>query len=144
MKSRLRELVEHTFSIVEAKDLDGVLALCADDAVFQDPHYPVPRMVGKPAIRQGLSWGFSSMEKMGFPIVNYFEDATGQKAVVEVATAHVLSTGMKLNFPQVFVIETRDDLITRLQAYEPYGPAGFVGLFLGMTRLIWRLSGKMR
>jgi ketosteroid isomerase-like protein len=144
MTSTLRTLVEHTFAVVEAKDLDAVLACCADDAVFLDPHYPVPRMAGKAAIAEGLRWGFSNMQKMSFPIVNYFEDATGQKAVVEVATAHVLSTGMKLDFPQVFVIEARDGRITRLQAYEPYGPPGILGLFLGFTRLSWRLSGKTR
>jgi ketosteroid isomerase-like protein len=122
MTATLRTLIEHIFSVVETMDPDAVLALCADDAVFFDPHYPVPHMAGKAAIAEGLRWGFGNMQQMRFPIVNYFEDATGQKAAVEVATAHVLATGMRLNFPQVFVIETRAGLITRLQAYEPYGP----------------------
>lgn len=144
MPSTLQTLVEHAFAVVETMNLDAVLALLADDAVVYDPHYPSPRMAGKAAIAEGLRWGFGSMQKMGFPITNYFEDATGYKAVIEVATAHVLRTGMKLNFPQVFVIETRGGLITRLQAYEPYGPHGIPGLILNITRLIWRLSGKLR
>jgi ketosteroid isomerase-like protein len=130
MTSALQALVERAFAVVETMDLEAVLALFAEDALLFDPHYPVPRMVGKAAIAEGLRWGFSSMRKMGFPIVNYFEDTAGQRAVVEVATAHVLRTGMKLDFPQVFVIETRGGLISRLQAYEPYGPHGIPGLIL--------------
>ncbi len=144
MPSALATLVERTFAMVERMDLAAVLSFFADDAVLIDPHYPNPRMVGKAAIETGLRWGFGSMRKMGFPIVNYFEDPSGQKAVVEVATSHVLSTGMQLNFPQVFVIEVRDGLVTRLQAYEPYGPGGIPGVVLALTRLIWRLTGKLR
>jgi ketosteroid isomerase-like protein len=143
MSSTLKTLVEHTFAAVETMNLDAVLAVFADDAVLFDPHYPQPHMAGKAAIAEGLRWGFGGMQKMSFPIVNYFEDATGQKAVVEIATAHVLRTGMQLNFPQVFVIETRNGRVTRLQAYEPYGPHGIVGLMLRITRLVWRLSGKL-
>ena len=139
----LRARVEQAFATVETMNLDAVLALFAQDAVLYDPHYPRPHMAGKGQIAEGLRWGFGAMQKMGFPIVNYFEDETGQKAVVEVATAHVLRAGMKLNFPQIFVIETKEGLITRLQAYEPYGPHGMNGLILGITRLVWRLSGKL-
>ncbi len=79
---------------------------------------------------------------MGFPIVNYFEAEGGECAAVEVATAHVLKSGMKLDFPQMFVIETREGRISRLQAYEPYGPHGIVGVFLGATRIQRKLTGK--
>ena len=144
MPSPLRTLVECAFATVESMNLLATLALFADDAVVIDPHYPQPRMAGKAAIEQGLRWGFGSMRKMGFPIVNYFEDDTGRKAVVEIATSHVLSTGMKLDFSQIFVVEVRDGLVTRLQAYEPYGPTGIPGAILGVTRLVWRLTGKLR
>ena len=33
-------------------------------------------------------------------------------------------------------------LITRLQAYEPYGPHGINAAFLVLTRLAWKLTGK--
>lgn len=141
----LREMVEQTFVIVEKMDVDAVLALFADDAVFYDPHYPSPCMQGKAAIAEGLAWGFGSMQKMGFPITAYYESPDGKSAVVEVATAHVLKAGMKLNFPQVFVINTHNGLVTRLQAYEPYepyGPHGIAGIMLILTRLVRRLQGK--
>ncbi len=138
----LRDTIERSFAAVMAKDLDAVLSFFAEDSVLIDPHYPSPRMVGKAAIGDGLTWAFSNMEQMGFTIVHYFAGEDGKSAVVEVDTAHVLRGGMKLNFPQVFVIETRDGLITRLQAYEPYGPPGIGGLMLGLTRLMRKLTGK--
>ncbi len=138
----LRTIVERVFAAFETLDLNQALPLFADDALVIDPHYPSPRMVGKAAITDGLRWGLSNMKKMSFPIVHYFEDGSGQRAVVEVDTHHVLKTGMKLNFPQVFVIEACDGTITRLQAYEPYGPGGAVALILGVTRLAWRIQGR--
>src|SRR5207248_1861195 len=44
----------------------------------------------------------------------------------------------------VTVIETRNGLITRLQAYPPYGPPGIGGLLVRLTRLVWRLQGKRK
>jgi ketosteroid isomerase-like protein len=140
--SSLREMVERTIKIVEKMDVDAVMALFAEDALFIDPHYPKPSMQGKAAIREGLVWGFGSMRKMGFPITAYYESPDGKSAVVEVATSHVLKQGMQLNFPQVFVIDTRDGLVTRLQAYEPYGPHGIVGVAQIMTRFVRKLQGK--
>lgn len=73
---------------------------------------------------------------MSFKVEKYFPGEDGQSAAVEVATAHVLKGGKKLNFPQAFVFEFKDGLITRLQAYEPFPPGGVVGIFLGVNRLI--------
>ncbi len=142
MTTQYRAHVENVFKAVEALDLKTVMQHFAEDAVLFDPHYPKPRMVGKAEIEKGLTWGMGAMQKMGFPIVNYWENAAEGKIVVEIATAHVLKNGMKLNFPQVFVIELRDNLVTRMQAYEPYGPHGINMVVLGITRLIWKLTGK--
>jgi hypothetical protein len=51
---------------------------------------------------------------------------------------------MVLHFDQLFVIESRDGLITRLQAYVPYGPPGVAGLLTRLTRLAWWLQGKLK
>ena len=142
MTTPLRDLVERTFAAVETMSIEAVLPFFADDAVLCDPHYPNPNMAGKAAIIDGLKWGFGGMQKMGFKLVNYFEAEDGQKAAMEFDTAHVLRNGMKLHFPQVFVVETRNGLITRLQAYEPYGPHGIAGVALVIVRLVRRLSGK--
>lgn len=142
MAESLRGLMERMFAAVEAKDLEGVLAFFTDDGVLFDPHYPTPKMVGKAAITDGLRWGFGTMKTFGFTIEKFYTGADGTSAAVEVASAHVLNAGMKLNFPQAFFMETRDGKITRLQAYEPYGPNGIGGVVLGVTRLTRRLTGK--
>ena len=136
-----RELIGQMFSAFEAKDLEAVLAFFADDAVIYDPHYPTPTMRGKATIRQGLTWGLGNMEQPGFIVRHVWLD--GETAVAEVDTHHVFKGGMKLNFPQVFVVESRDGLITRLQAYVPYPPHGIGGLLTKLTRLIWKLQGKL-
>ncbi len=142
MTTELRSTVERAFDAVMKMDIDAVLPYFADACVLIDPHYPTPRMVGKAAIRDGLAWGFGAMQKMGFTITTYFEADNHTSAVIEVDTAHVLKQGMRLNFPQIFVIETKDGLITRMQAYEPYGPHGINGFVLSLTRLSRKLSGK--
>ena len=142
METPLRALVERTFAAVEAKDLSAALQCFAEDAVLIDPHYPSPVMDGKAAIADGLRWGFKGMKQFGFTIVTYFELADGQKAAIEVATHHILQTGKHLQFPQAFFIDAQDNLITRIQAYEPYGPSGVVGMVLTGTRLQYRLRGQ--
>lgn len=141
MRETLRPLVERALAAVEAKDVDAVLACLSDGAVVIDPHYPQPTMRGKDEIADGLRWVFATMRQLGFPIVSYFESAEGTKAAVEVATSHVLAAGgMRLAFPQAFVIEARDGRITRLRAYTPYGPPGVGRMFLALTRLRRRLG----
>ena len=99
-------------------------------------------MRGKAEIRAGLDWGFGSMKSFGFDIKHYFPGKDGLSGVFEVDTHHVLKIGKKLDFPQIFVMETDGSKVTALRAYEPYGPNGMGGVFLGIERLKWKLSGK--
>jgi len=142
MDKFLHELITRTFAAVEAKDLDGMMSVFADDAVVIDPHFPTPQMQGKADITEGFRRAITGMRSFGYIIVNYFESENGQRAAVETATHHVVKQGMKLNFPQVFIFETADGLITRMQAYEPYGPHGIVGFFLFFGRLKNRFLKK--
>ena len=135
------DLVTRTFTTLEGKNLGELLNLFADDAVLIDPHFPTTRMQGKATIRKGFQGAMSGMQSFGYTIVNYFESENGQCAAVETATHHVIKQGMKLNFPQVFIFEVADGHITRLQAYEPYGPHGVMGMFLFFARLTKRLLG---
>src|SRR5687767_10825942 len=105
-----RARLDRLFAAFEAKDLPTVLSFFADDAIIIDPHYPTPRMVGKAAIVDGLTWAFSAIEQPGFTITNLFETQTGHHMAVEVATAHRFRGGMQVEFPQVFVVETRSGL----------------------------------
>jgi len=136
------DFVQQVFGTFEAKDLEAVMACFADDAVLFDPHYPVPEMRGNDAIRRGLAWGLGNMKQPGFTVRHLW--VSGETAAVEVDTHHVFKGGIEARFPQVFVIESRDGLITRLQAYPPYGPPGVGRLLTRLTRLIWRLQGRVR
>jgi ketosteroid isomerase-like protein len=142
MSVTLHDLVTDTFASLEAKDLEALMRKFADDAVLIDPHFPVSRMQGKETIRECMREAMKGMYAFGYTIVNYCESANGRCAAVETATHHVLRQGMNRNFPQVFIVEVADGHITRLQAYEPYGPHGIIGLFLWLARLIRRLTGK--
>ncbi len=137
----LHDLVIRTFATIEAKDLDTMMSLFADDAVLIDPHFPKPQMQGKAVITEAFREAMSGMRSFGYTIVNYCESENGQCAAVETATHHVLKPGMKRNFPQTFIFEVVDGHICRLQAYEPYGPHGIMGMFLSVSRLI---SGLLR
>ena len=131
-----RERVEEVFRACAAMDLATVMAAFTEDAVLVDPHYPVVRMEGKAAIEDGLRWAFGSMSSMRFDIERYFEAPEGDGAAVEVATHHVLKVGNRhLDFPQAFVLEFDGELVRRMQAYEPYGPGGPAGVFIGLERL---------
>lgn len=142
MDTSLHDLISHTFAAVEAKDLNTMLNVFADDAVVIDPHFPEPQMHGKAAITEGFRNAMNGMRSFGYTIVTYCESENGQSAAVETATHHVVKQGIKLNFPQVFIFEANNGHITRMQAYEPYGPHGIIGIFLFLGRLARRFPGK--
>lgn len=142
MRDQVTPLIERLFRAVEERDLDAALAMLAPDVEFFDPHYPTPQMNGHSQVRAGLEWGLSVMERFGFTIVHRFLSEDGLSGAVEVDSNHLLKAGKELSFPQVFVVETRDGLITRLRAYEPYGPNGMGGFFLGLERLKRRVTGR--
>lgn len=142
MTEPLRATVEQLFAALHSKDLAAALACFAEDAVITDPHYPTPRMEGKAALADGLTWAFGTIATFGFTPVKYYAGDDGRSIAVEVDTAHTLRGGMRLRFPQAFVFEIREGRITRLQAYEPYGPPGIGGLILALTRMLRRLRPR--
>ena len=144
-KPAIQPLIEAMFAAVSAKNVDAVTAAMADDAEFYDPHYPYPTMRGASEVRAGLAWAFSGMKSMGFDTDRWFFSADGLSATVEVSTHHVLNAGNKhLDFPQVFVIDTDGTKITKVRAYEPYGPGGSVGFGLGISHAIYRMTHRRK
>lgn len=138
------ELADHAFATFVSKDLPAVMALFAEDAVVIDPHYPQPTMQGKAAIQQGLAWAFGNMVQPGFTVLHTWTDENQTSGAVEIATDHRFRGGMRVQTAQVFVVDTRDGLITRLQSFPSYGPPGIVGTLTRATRFTWRLRGKLR
>lgn len=135
------ELLLAVFRAAEAKDVDGVLALLADDAVFIDPHYPRVENRGKAQIRESLQWGIGSLEQMRFHDGRVFTAPDGS-AVIEVDTHHTIKGKNEVRFPQLFAVEARDGLLTSVRAFEPYGPHGILKVILRVTRLKKRLTGS--
>ncbi|WP_127794494.1 nuclear transport factor 2 family protein [Agromyces sp. LHK192] len=143
MTARVQQLIESMFAGVEARDLAAAAATMHEDVVFWDPHYPYPEMVGIVAVREGLEWGLSQMTSMRFDIERWFFTEDGLSAVVETSTHHVLKAGARrLDFPQVFVIDTDGEHITKLRAYEPYGPHGTTGFGLAIVHAVYRWTHR--
>ena len=144
-KPAIQPIIEAMFAAVSAMNVDAATAGMADDAELYDPHYPYPTMRGAAEVRAGLTWAFSGMKSMGFDIDRWFFSADGLSATVEVSTHHVLNAGNKhLDFPQVFVIDTDGTKITKVRAYEPYGPGGSVGFGLGISHAIYRMTHRRK
>ena len=138
----LHDLVTRAFATIEAKDLKAMMSLFADDAVVIDPHFPRSQMQGKAVITEAFREAMSGMRSFGYTIVNYCESENGQCAAVETATHHILKQGIKRNFSQAFIFEMANGHISRMQAYEPYGPHGIMGVFLFLVRLPQRFSKR--
>jgi len=139
MKIQLPELINTFFDAVEAKNINVILSFCHNDIDFIDPHYPKVHMKGKEELFKGLTWGFNSVKTFKFSLINYFENKEGTAASIEYDTKIELSNGKKINFLQVFIIEVKNEKITRLQAYETYGPHGILKIILLITRLFHKI-----
>lgn len=124
--SALHALLHQVLDGAMRKDKPAVLAAFAPDGLFIDPHYPNPEMRGRKEISEGLDWGFTGMERMQFTVIGSFLSEDGNSGAVETDCAHILAGGRVLAFPQVFVAEMHDGLLTRVRAYEPYGPGRMI------------------
>ncbi len=132
------DVIRGLMAAFSAKDLEGALAFFAEDAVVNDPHYPIPKMSGSDAIRQGFAWAFGNMKQPGFAIRQVWDN--GRSGAVELDTRHVFKAGVKSEFEQVFVFELNEDgKIKRLQSYVPYRPPGIGGVLVKIIGWIWRL-----
>jgi ketosteroid isomerase-like protein len=112
--------IEKLVRAFAAKDLSQALDCFTEDALFFDPHYPQPQMQGKVAIQEGFQFAFGILKQPGFTVRHLW--TADNSGALEVDTNHVFQDGSEAHFPQVFVFETRDNLLTRLQAYVPYPP----------------------
>ena len=138
-----RELMAAIFRACEAKDVDGAVALTAPNAVFIDPHYPRVHNTGTAEIRESLQWGIGGLEQMRFHEQRWYASENNDGAVsVEVDTHHTITGKREVRFAQVFVAESRDGLLTRLQAFEPYGPHGVLATVLRVMRVKKKVTGR--
>lgn len=120
MSNDNRALIERLLRAFEAKNMERTMACFAEEALFFDPHYPDPTMRGKAAIQQGLEFVFGMLKQPGFDIRHFW--SLDHNGAVEVDTHHVFQDDTEVQFPQVSVFETQNDLFTRFQTYVPYPP----------------------
>jgi ketosteroid isomerase-like protein len=121
------DVIRRLFDRFTQRDAAGVVALFADDGVFQDPHYPPPVgpvMQGHAAIQAGMEWAFGMLEWSRFePMAAFADPSEPSRGAFEVATTHKLFNGPELPVSQVFLVELDGDgLIRRTQSYVPYPP----------------------
>lgn len=143
-RSRLQPLADSTLDAVVAKDADAVVAAFSEDGVFIDPHYPDPELRGRAAVTEGLRFSFGAIKSFAFDDRRYFTSSDGSALVVHCSCHHVLPGGRRLDFPQVFVMDTVEGRISRWQAFEPYGPNGLGGLLLGLGKTTYRARRFLR
>jgi ketosteroid isomerase-like protein len=79
MDTSLHDLITRTFATVEARDLDAMMSVFADDAVVIDPHFPTPQMQGKAAITEGFRGAITGMRSYGYTLVNYIESGASSR-----------------------------------------------------------------
>lgn len=128
-------IAKRMLKCAETKDLAGAISLFTEDAVFLDPHYPKVRMQGRDEITEGMRWGFNSLKKFGFDIINTYSSVDGEALIISVVTSHELHNGKQLSLPQLFAFEFEGERVRSLQAYLQYEPHGIAGLMLKFARL---------
>lgn len=120
MTTSPKDVALQVIAAMSAKNLEGMLALFADDASFFDPHYPTPLMQGKDAIRGNMAWALGFLREMHWTVLRSWESA--DSVVLEVDTRHVGPDGSLITPPQVFVVDVKDGQVTRWQSFVPYPP----------------------
>ncbi len=139
--------IDAALAALESKNLDGFLALLTDDVELIDPHYPAPCMSGKAAVADGMRWLFGLMKSLRFEITDRFVAADGRRVALELTARHVAPGDRRLAVPQVFIIDLEGGRLSRIRAYQPYGPGGAIGVMLSITRSgrrLRRLAEAMR
>jgi steroid delta-isomerase-like uncharacterized protein len=117
--------MEPTVSMLQAiadafnqHDLDAIMDLFADDAVFESPRGPDPwgrRFEGKAAVREGLAARFA-----GIPDVHYGDDdhfVAGDRGASEWTLTGTTTDGLRLEVRGCDLWTFRDGLVTKKDSY---------------------------
>ena len=123
-----QDFISNLFHAFIKKDIDKLLSFYSETAIFADPHYDPPIMIGKQEIRKGLIIAFTHIKNSNFSILNHFQN--GNTHVIETKTSHLLFSGQNLKFKQVIIIDTQNNLITCQRCYSFNPPLTVYFLFL--------------
>ena len=132
-----QKLIQTLLNSFSNKEIETIMKYFDDESIFIDAHYPGTKLVGIKNIRRALEWSLKNVSEMKFTILNCW--INDNIASVEVLAEHKLKFGIKLNFREIFVIETKNEVVTRFEAFLLYSPNVFGKLIGNITNLIWKI-----
>jgi ketosteroid isomerase-like protein len=91
------EVLNRMLDAFNDHDLDGIMALFADDCVFESPRGPGPwgrRFEGKPAVREGLGARFTTIPDVHYGDGSHF--VAGERGVSEWTLTGTTTDGVPL------------------------------------------------
>ena len=112
------EVLEHMVGAFNRHDLDAIMALFADDCVFESPRGPDPwgrRFIGKAEVRDGLGARFR-----GIPDVHYGDDShfvSGERGASEWSLTGTTVEGGQLEVRGCDLWTFREDKIVRKDSF---------------------------
>ncbi len=112
------EVLEHMVGAFNRHDLDAIMALFADDCVFESPRGPDPwgrRFIGKAEARDGLGARFR-----GIPDVHYGDDShfvSGERGASEWSLTGTTVEGGQLEVRGCDLWTFREDKIVRKDSF---------------------------
>jgi ketosteroid isomerase-like protein len=99
----------------EDADPDAIVALFADDAIFDDPLQP-KRRIGPADIREACAGGIAAIRNCRIPIRHLIE--AGNLAFAEGEfQSELAGTGVRFDFPFTLVLEMKHGKVSRLAEY---------------------------
>lgn len=108
------ELIYEAMKLFEARDLDGLMTYFADDAFMFNGDYPTNAMYGKETIRENLALVFKVKHHISFEVHNIWGNE--QAGAFEII-ARVSFDNQKMQFTQIHVFESQDNLFTLWRVY---------------------------
>jgi ketosteroid isomerase-like protein len=115
------ELLDGVLDLLTAHDIDGAVALFADDAELEAPFVPAPlpsRTVGRAAIAAMMTMVFGAYGRVEFRDRRFLTTADGAVVVGRWRTdIEVLATGAVYADEVIAVAEVRDGCVVRFSEY---------------------------
>jgi len=99
-------------------DIEGVLAMLAPDAVYQN--MPLPAMTGQDEIRTFITPSMSAAERMDWQFLHILVDADGSRVMTERVDSFIFPAG-KVSVPVMGIFEIGGGLILRWRDYADIG-----------------------
>jgi ketosteroid isomerase-like protein len=111
------ELLDRVLDLLAAHDIDGAIALFADDAELEAPFVPAPlpsRTVGRAAVAAMMTMVFGAYGRVEFRDRRFLTTADGAIVIGRWRTdIEVLATGATYGDDVIAVVEVRDGCVIR-------------------------------